>query len=386
MDILTAVLARDEVPVSASTQLRVATEPATQLGPATARYLDALALAAQDHVGPDGIARIERTAETLAPGLTEEPAWPTLRAHLALLTAADPGSDPADLLTQAVQHRELGTALDRAAVLDHRLDPRHRIGPGPLPWLPAVPPALTDHPTWGPYLTARAGLVRDVADRAAAAARHGAPPAWARHLPRRPGPDLLADLALWRAAHQIPDTDQRPTGPRQLPHAAASWQRHLHARLGTHQATAEWGPRLRDLALTGADLGGLADRLAALARAGLPAGALLARAAAEGPLPDEQAAAALWWRIAAHLGPATDTQTADPALSTDWTQNADRASRSPRPRPAGLDLVAGPGPRPGRRPGPRLEPARPDGSGRRPATPGHPTSTPRRPSRGGSPS
>jgi hypothetical protein len=27
-------------------------------------------------------------------------------------------------------------------------------GPGPLPWIPAVPATLTEHATWGPYLTA----------------------------------------------------------------------------------------------------------------------------------------------------------------------------------------------------------------------------------------
>ena len=109
----------------------------------------------------------------------------------------------------------------------------HRIGPGPLPWLPAVPAALTAHPTWGPYLTARAApgprpRRADRRRRPLRTRRRPGPGTWTSTA----GPDLLADLALWRAAHQVPDTDRRPTGPRQLTHAAATWQHRLQDRLG----------------------------------------------------------------------------------------------------------------------------------------------------------
>ena len=38
-------------------------------------------------------------------------------------------------------------------------------------------------------------------------------PAWAATLTHPPLPDVIADVEVWRAAHQIPDNDRRPTGP-----------------------------------------------------------------------------------------------------------------------------------------------------------------------------
>jgi len=37
-------------------------------------------------------------------------------------------------------------------------------------------------------------------------------PVWAAMLTDPPLPDVIADVEVWRAAHQIPDTDLRPTG------------------------------------------------------------------------------------------------------------------------------------------------------------------------------
>ena len=44
-------------------------------------------------VGQSAAQALEASANQLVPGLTDEPAWPTLRAHLLLLAAA--GADPA---------------------------------------------------------------------------------------------------------------------------------------------------------------------------------------------------------------------------------------------------------------------------------------------------
>ena len=63
------------------------------------------------------------------PGLTDEPAWPTLRAHLLLLAAH--GTDPVAQLAAAAGSRELDTADDRAAVLDWRLDDTGHRNAGP---------------------------------------------------------------------------------------------------------------------------------------------------------------------------------------------------------------------------------------------------------------
>ena len=140
-DILTGILGRDGSQRSAATTARELADPATRLHQAAARYRDALSFAAETELGHGGLALLDSAAEQLLNGLSRAPAWPTLRAHLALL-AVD-GRDPAAALQQAAA-RELGSAADPAAVLDWRLDPAGGPGrpAGPLPWLPAIPPAL----------------------------------------------------------------------------------------------------------------------------------------------------------------------------------------------------------------------------------------------------
>src|SRR5664279_5194963 len=54
----------------------------------------------------------------------------------------------------------------------------------------------------------------------------------------------------------------------------------------------------------------LAGRLTLADTAGLPVPALLADTAGHGPLPAEDPAAALWWRLVPHLGAVTGTDTA----------------------------------------------------------------------------
>jgi len=63
---------------------------------------------------------LDVAAELIVPGLRNEPAWPTLRAHQLLL--ATHGTDPVAQLAAAAGRRELNSAEDRAAVLDWRLD------------------------------------------------------------------------------------------------------------------------------------------------------------------------------------------------------------------------------------------------------------------------
>jgi len=309
-DLLEGILARDDSPASATSLLRDLASPAAQLGQAAARYADALNAAAEDATGPEKVRSLEEAAEALVPGVAEDPAWPTLRAHLLLLGAA--GTDPIRGLRAAVAGRELDSAGDRAAVLDWRLDDTglRNAGRGPLPWLPAIPAALSAHPVWGRYLAQRGDLVREVTEHVRTdAAGAGETPAWASTVGCRPDPAVLADVAVWRAATLVADTDLRPTGVRQPAKAAALYQRDLDARLRVGRAPAmdEWGPTLASLSpAMGRDgfAPMLAERLAALSRAGLDARGLLVEAAASGALPDDHAAAALWWRISHHVEPA----------------------------------------------------------------------------------
>ena len=222
---LQQILARDEAPVSASTVLRELNDPAAQLFQAVQRYTDGLHLAAEQLLGPRTVAELDQ-ADQYIPGLTTEPAWPTLRAHLLAL-AAETGEHPLRHLLTAASGRDLETAGDLAAVLDWRLIAFTPTNPGPLPWLPGIPPALHDHPVWGEYLAKRSQLVADLAAQVEHRAYQGdARPVWAAR-GRRPSTALIGEVAVWRAANGINPQDPRPTGGTQLQTLPALWKQRL---------------------------------------------------------------------------------------------------------------------------------------------------------------
>ncbi|WP_407344991.1 MobF family relaxase [Pengzhenrongella phosphoraccumulans] len=325
-DLLERILARDESAQSAHTTRSVADDPTTLLGQAAARYVDSLYVGAEQLLGPQQVARLDRAADLVVPELTQAPAWPTLRAHLLLLAAKE--GDPVAHLRAAAGARELDTADDVAAVLDWRLDDTglRNAGTGPLPWLPGIPAALGEDPQWGPYLAARAAQVRDLTQQVTEQVQSDeSMPQWARTGQRRPDNELLVQVSVWRAATGVPDSDRRPTGAPQLGKAAARYQQALDTRLDRNHtpALAEWQPLLdRALTLATRDpfVPVLAERLSALSRAGLDAPQVLRNALADGDLPDDHAAAALWWRITGRLSPAVATQAeSDHHLTTAWT-------------------------------------------------------------------
>jgi len=320
-DILAKILARDGSQTSASTLLRDQANPQVLLGAATQQYLDGLQIAAEHHLGTTYVTNLDTNAEQLLPGISDAPAWPTLRAHLLLLGAQN--IDPLDRLQAAIDVREIASAYDTAAVISWRLDDSglRNTTPGPLPWIPGIPDALNDQPTFGPWLHQRAELVTRLADLVREQTRAATgDPAWVPAGVRRPNDQLIADVEIWRAAMQIEPTDRRPTGPIQLSRAALDWQHRLNQQIrqGVAPALAEWGETLTQIspAITADDfLPQLADRLAGLARSGHDAAAMLGQAAAAGPVPDNHAAAALWWRIQRHL-PTGDPNTQPVA----WTE------------------------------------------------------------------
>ena len=331
-DILAGILGRDQAQRSATSLDAELAAPTLLLREAASRYHDALGYAAEQVLGPEKLAALDAAAEQVREGLTDAEAWPTLRAHLALI-AVD-GRDPIQALTATAASRELHTALDPAAVLDWRLDPTDsRMRGGPLPWLPRVPSGLATDATWGDYLSARAARVQDLAQLVAAEAASYTPtstPSWAARLVDPAHHDLRVELAVWRAATGVPVNERRPAGAPQLATAAATYQNDLEARAAAvlgdpHQASTVWArvvdsidPRIS------ADpyWPDLADRLAALDRAGINVAAMAAAAAAARHLPDEQPAAALWWRMSRHLSPASVTATARSGALTlrpSWT-------------------------------------------------------------------
>src|SRR5512132_84279 len=194
---LQQILVRDEAPVSASTMLRGLNNPAARLFQAVQRYTDGLHVAAEQLLGPQTVAELDQ-ADQYLPGLTTEPAWPTLRAHLLAL-AAETEQHPLRHLLAAASGRDLSTAGDMAAVLYWRLPELTSTSTGPLPWLPSIPPMLHDHPVWGTYLAKRSQLVADLAEQVQDQACQGdGPPVWAA---RGTHPDaLVREIAVWRAA------------------------------------------------------------------------------------------------------------------------------------------------------------------------------------------
>jgi len=326
VNVLEQVLARDEAQVSATTTRRQLADPNTHLATADARYRDSLGHAAAHIHGPGWVENLENAVDQIVPGITDSPAWPTLRGHLALL-AAD-GQDPVAAFTTALRSREIDTAADVAAVLDWRLDPTHTRShtrshtPGPLPWLPGIPQRLADDPHWGPYLTARSAQISAAVGgvRKAAEAFTGATaPGWARLLLPDQHRQLRGDIAVFRAAHAVPQDDTRPTGTTQPAAADRRAQKDLDTRISeaidTSYRTA-WTPLAVQVGLRprkDPHWPALVEHLAALSRAGADAPALLRAAAAEAPLPDEYQGAALWWRIARHTSPAVLTP--DPAAA-----------------------------------------------------------------------
>ncbi len=171
-----------------------------------------------------------------------------------------------------------------------------------------VPPALAAHPTWGPYLGARTELIGHCAsvvrDQTTLTAE---PPRGAR--PVRTDLDLWRDLAMWRAANDIPESDLIPAGRPVSPARERSYQRKLEARVNVLA-----GPRA-PLPATGMELTRerepalfddpywpvMARRLPAADRQGQDLQQLLVTALAEGPLPEERPAAALCFRLAGEL-------------------------------------------------------------------------------------
>jgi len=315
IDVLTNILERDGSQRSATTTRREADAPAVQFHEAVIRYHDALGFAAEQTLGSDILRSTDAELEAIWPGLTSEPAYPTLRGHLALIALG--GTDPVAAVLDAAGSQELDTSEDRAAVLDWRID--DSTTGGPLPCLDGIPSGLADHTIWGPYLEARstqvASLAAIVRDQAHAWTPSGTP-AWAAALTAAEHTDLRGDLAVWRAAMAVPDDDSRATGPRQSRTTAAGHQRELKRRLSGSTVGGRPDPtvldRLPDDVRHDPHFERLGERIASLEAAGVDVVALLDQALSQSlPLPDERTADALWWRIVRHLGPAALRATAD---------------------------------------------------------------------------
>ncbi|MEV0027855.1 MobF family relaxase [Nocardia sp. NPDC050793] len=307
VEVLLRVLDRDGAQKSAHTALRDALDPYQRIGRALDIYLDSIGLAAEHALGVEGLERIDTAAEAVRAHLTDAPAYPVLRQHLAIIALS--GHDPIAALQAAAAERELDTADDPAAVLDWRLDPTgaHSSGPGPVPFARGLPRTLADHHPLAEQLGAREHIVTDLAHQIREHTQTWTPataPHWARSLL---GIDnqLVAELAVWRAGLHVPDRDLHPTGPTRYAVVEREYQQLLDERLtdalgDTNLPINKWGPVLEQLDPRITDdpyWPVLADKIELADRAGLDITTLLTDAAARRPLPDEMPAAALWSRL-----------------------------------------------------------------------------------------
>lgn len=329
VDVLTKTLARDGAQVSATSAARQARDPFVRLGPAAAMYYDALSEAAQHLASPALLAQLHITANQLYPRLTRAEAWPVLCKHLALI-AAD-GRDPTTALTEAASTGELFSAHDPAAVIDWRIDPTrgHSAGIGPLRWLPATPTLLANDPKWQTCLDRRADLVTELADQIRETVTHhwtpATAPAWAKPV-LAANSQLAAEIAVFRAAHNVATEDTSLLGPPQYAVRARTIQKLLENRaqavMRAHSPHTRRFEQLIDSIDPRIRADGywpqLATHLAqaAASRPDLPT--LVRAAAAESPLPDELPAAALWWRLAAELTTAATLDTPHTGLRPAW--------------------------------------------------------------------
>jgi conjugative relaxase-like TrwC/TraI family protein len=310
---LESILARSDVPASATTQVAALRDPRTLLGAAVSCYQDSIIVAAEKHAGAELIQSLGEAATRL--GLADADAWPVLLSRLLVINAN--GYDAVRALVDFASAEGVEDARDPAAAIDHRLDivglreaPERR----PLPWLPAIPEKLADNPDWRTYLGARFELVT----RLAAEVRRGAAkietiPGWAGALIHPPSPDVITQIELWRAAHQIPDNDLRPTGPVQHHIVEARAQHRLDALIaGESEAVVTWLGLIHQAApATVEDPATI--RVARECAEADPDGSWLPEHvlyAARRPLPDDHKADALRYRLEMWLHPVWETVTA----------------------------------------------------------------------------
>jgi hypothetical protein len=212
------------------------------------RYQDALPVLAQQVIGEHRMAGLDDAFERWLPGITEQPAYPHLRGQVAVRWVD--GEAPKAVIDSATWFRgkdSLAESNDPAAVLSWRISTSapQSYGGGPLPWLPDVPTALRGTPDAEDYLDKLVDRIADLRERVASEARR--PGAlkhtpWQQAVPPDVDGNLMSDLAVWRAAHGVPATDARPTGPPMDEYDTAKHQARLQGRL-TAPSDAARAPR-----------------------------------------------------------------------------------------------------------------------------------------------
>ncbi|ETZ66899.1 AAA domain protein [Mycobacterium sp. MAC_080597_8934] len=318
VEALSAALARDGSQVSATTADREAHDPFTRLAAVCDMYYDAVITFTEHRLGAAALARLDDGVAAIRADIPECAAWPALRGKLATMALQHGVDETLRLYDQQLHRRELRSAGLVAAVMHYRMESIDPSPPGPLRWLSPIPDELRTEPEVARYLQRRHDLVTDLAEEirtTCATWTASTAPVWAKAI-WAASPALATEIAVFRAAHGVADTDTRLTGPRAISVRSQKIQSLLEER-----AIGEIGRQAPQLAQFDELVDSINPRIradsywpqlaarlvqAAKIRADLPA--LLTEATRDAPLPDELPAAALWWRISPALSPtALDT-------------------------------------------------------------------------------
>lgn len=204
-------------------------------------------------------------------------------------TSAAPESQLHDAVTRYADAVALASSKLRA-------DPEES-QPGPLPWLAGIPDVAAQHPTWGPYLSARS---RRVSALATEVARHGKLPRWTARYDDVLKAELRRELVVWRAATGESADERSLLGPPPHDDGEAAYHRNLTKRINARysEAVKVWVERIVEYVGKPDDqTHELAKHLDNLARRGIDAERRLDLAAARKPLPVDHPTAALAYRV-----------------------------------------------------------------------------------------
>ena len=231
VDILTAILAPRRRPTLRPQRRRRRHRPLQPAAPRRRHVLRRADAAAEQHAGPAVMARIDTAAARLGhasptpkPGPCCAATWPCWPSKDT--TPSTPST------TRPAPHSVTPTTpppSSTGACHPHRRQAADR---GPLHWLPAIPDVLDTDPPWGPTCAAAPNSSATSPTRSATPPAPGTPP------PPPPGrgpcstrPALMAEIAVFRAAHHVEPADTRITGPEQHANRSAIVQQAIHSRL-----------------------------------------------------------------------------------------------------------------------------------------------------------
>ena len=236
-------------------------------------------------------------------------------AAVSATTKLGHAASPETLLHDAAQrYADAVTTTARRLLGPGAEDALEAAGPGPLPWLPAIPADLHDFPDWSAYLHARAERVSTLAHEVR---DHAVLPDVLARFHHALTPELRDEIVLWRAANGVPRNDSNPLGPRPTDPTADRYARSLQHQLDAlyPPAIRRWEDRIAE-SIGRADLRDqhtldLACELDRLQHTGVNAWHILQRAArTRRPLPDEHTVEALAYRVQRIAANHTATQPA----------------------------------------------------------------------------